>query len=188
MTIQPSDDCYHDTAIDDIQWQFNKDSTLQVFGYKSGFVMDYGTTRLKEWNPKTTPPFYTIKFPRETFIDPFKHVKYTGPYKSHEYVKDYLKAKYVDGRGFLVGTHGENISTVFDHPYTGVEYTADAKNDALAHFGLIDVQPLKLPFSLRRRAFNRLPYAVKRKLRFWAGEKKWVLRPLFSAVYNFLRA
>lgn len=188
MTIQPSDDCYWNLAIDEIHNEFDADPTLQVFGYKSGFVMDYATTQLKEWNPKTTPPFYTIRFPREIFIDAMKHIKYTGPYKSHEYVKDYLKAKYIDGRGFLVGTHGENISTVFDHPYAGVEYTGNAKNYVLAHFGLKGVERLKLPFSLRRRAFNRLPYAVKRKLRFWAGDKKWVLRPLFSAIYTFLRA
>lgn len=184
MTIQPSDDCYRSIAVGEIKQVFEHDKSLQVFGYKSGYVMDYMSQKLCEWNPKTTPPFYTIKFPRETFIDPLKHLLYTGPYKSHEFVKDYLKALYVDSRGFLVGTHGFNISTVFDHPYAGRECDLEL----LSFFGLSGVEKLVLPLSIRNIIFRKLPYGVKRKLRYWAGEKVWILRPLFSVIYNYLRA
>lgn len=189
MTIQPSDDCYKSTAFEEIKSELK--GKYDVFGYKNGYVMDYHNERLCEWNPKTTPPFYTIRFPREVFIDPQKHVRYTGPYKSHEYVKDYLASKYVvseTNRGYLVGTHGFNISTVFDHPYAGYEYLGDNVTGLLREFGIDKAGPLVLPFSLRNEIFRKLPHGVKRKLRYLAGEKKWILRPIFSLIYNFLRA
>ena len=195
MTIQPSDDCYHRNAVKGIQGVFKELPALQAFGFEQGYLMNYQTKEIAEWNPKTTPPFYTIKFPRPTFINPLEHVDYTGlkkdvgPYKkgtpipSHEYVKDCLRAGYVKDRGFLVGTHGVNISTVFDHPYKGNKLNQDVLKD----FGLENVKPLKLPFSFRRIIFNKLPYKAKRKLRYLAGEKKWILKPLFSLLYNGLR-
>lgn len=189
MTIQPSDDCYSSVAVEQIKNHFTYNPGLQCFGYKKGYVMDYMSQKLCGWNPKTTPPFYTIKFPREKFVDPLKHLEYTGPYKSHEYVKDYLKARYIEERGFLVGTHGYNISTVFDHPYAGYEFpNSFSVRRILTNFGLENVDKLITPFSLRNYLFRKLTYAVKRKLRYWAGEKKWALRPLFALIYNFLRA
>ena len=188
MTIQPSDDLYYSGMVEETHQYFEKHPEMNVFGYKKGYVMDYVNQRLCDWNPKTTPPFYTIKFSRGTFIEPLKHIEFTGPYKSHEYVKDFLKAEYIDKKGFLVGTHGVNISTVFDHPYTGHEYLGSNIQDILKDFGLKDVKKLKLPFSMGSVIFKRMPYGAKRKLRYWSGEKKWILRPLFALIYNILRA
>lgn len=195
MTIQPSDDCYHRNAVKGIQTVFKELPTLEAFGFEQGYLMNYQTEEIAEWNPKTTPPFYTIKFPRPIFINPLEHVEYTalkkdsGPYKkgtpipSHEYVKDCLRTGYVKERGFLVGTHGENISTIWNHPYRGVWLNKEVLKD----FGLEDIPPLKLPFSLRRKIFSKLPHKVLRKIRYWAGEKQWILRPIFSLIYNGLR-
>lgn len=182
MTIQPSDDCYHSGMVDEVQREIFKDAN-QVVGYKHGYIMDYKTQEVREYNPETNPPFFTIRFPRETFIDPLKHIEYTGPYKSHEFVVDYLKHSYLEGRGFLVGIHGFNISTVFDHPYAGdrVDQTL------LGGFGLLLSEPLEVKFSVRSWIFSKMPYQVKRKLRFWSGEKKWILRPFFALIYNTLR-
>ena len=195
MTIQPSDDCYHRNAVKGIQAVFKELPTLQAFGFENGYIMNYQTKEIAEWNPKTTPPFYTIKFRRPDFINPLVHVEYTGlkkdvgdykkgtPLPSHEYVKDCLRTGYVKDRGFLVGTHGVNISTVFDHPYRGEVVGSEVLED----FGLDKVESLKLPFSFRRIIFNKLPYKAKRKLRYLAGEKRWILRPVFSLLYNGLR-
>ena len=194
MTIQPSDDCYHKNAIKGIQAVFREMPELQAFGFEAGYLMNYQTKEIAEWNPKTNPPFYTIKFKRPDFINPLAHVEYTalkkdvGTYKkgtplpSHEYVGDCLRYGKVKDRGFLVGTHGVNISTVFDHPYKGA-----VVNDVEKDFWDVSPEPLKLPFSLRRILFNKLPYKAKRKLRYLAGEKKWILRPVFSLLYNGLR-
>jgi len=173
MTIQPSDDCYYATAVDEIQATL-QDNSLEVFGYKHGFVMDYISGRVAEWNPITTPPFYTIKFPREIFVDPIKHVKHTGPYESHEYVKDFLNAYYCDYRGFIVGTHGENISTVFDHPF--------AKETEEKPVGFPEFAPLKLKSSVRKSLMRMLPHGWQRKLRYWLGEC------FYSRLYRWLRS
>lgn len=182
MTIQPSDDCYHSNAVEDIQQFFSTHKDVNVYGYKKGYVMDYINGRLCEWNPGTTPPFYTIRFSRETFVEPYKHMKYTGPYKSHEYVKDFLKAEYVDDRKFIVGTHGENISTVFDHPFAGHEFLGDNILTILKDFGLQNVGTLKLKWSFRKWFMRQLPYGWRRKVRYYLGER------FGNKVYNWLRS
>lgn len=182
MTIQPSDDCYVTDMVQEHQEFFDKNKDIHVYGYQKGYVMDYTSRRIMEWNPKTTPPFYTIRFPYHTFTDPFKHAGYIGPYKSHEYVKDFLPALYQHKRGFLVGTHGENISTVFDHPYAKALGPHNPEIAILHDFGLDNTAPLRLPVSIRKWGFNKLPYAIKRKLRYWS-ERSMV----WSAIYKFLR-
>ena len=77
MTIQPSDDCYNRHMVKGVKAIFAK-TDLQAFGFAKGYIMDYRTRELSEYNPQTNPPFYTIKFARETFIDPFKHAQYTS--------------------------------------------------------------------------------------------------------------
>ena len=78
MTIQPSDDCYHKEAVGEFQYIL-KAKKVQAVGYEKGYVANYLTKELREWNPNTSPPFYTIKFPRKIFMDPHQHMTYTGP-------------------------------------------------------------------------------------------------------------
>lgn len=176
MTIQPSDDCYHRETVEGMQRLFST-TDYNAIGYKNGYLMNYQTGELKEYNPKTNPPFFTIRFPKETFIDPLRHAKYTGPYKSHEYIGDHLKYTQIDKRGFVVGTHGENVSTHFNHPYGGMIMP----KEILHEFGLFFVEPLKIRYSIRKRIMRRLPHKVQRKLRYIFGEK------IYSKLYNFLR-
>lgn len=178
MTIQPSDDCYHKDMVKEVQAIFRNNPQFEAIGFRQGYVMDYKTKELKEWNPKTIPPFFTIKFPTQTFIDPWKHLEFTGPYKSHEYVGDKLKFGNINFRGFLVGTHGENISTVFNHPFAGE--TADPK--ILEEFGLKDVEYLKVRMSLRKIIMRKLPHQWQKKLRYWLGER------FYAKFYDFIRA
>lgn len=181
MTIQPSDDCYITDMVQEAQSFFRVNHNIKVLGYQLGYVMDYVNQRLAEWNPKTTPPFYTISYPREVFIDPLKHAKYIGPYKSHEYVKDFLPALYQHKRGMVVGTHGENISTIFKHPYAGREFEGKEKDTILHDFGLDYAGPLKLKISLRKALMRQLPHGWQRKLRYWLGER------FYARIYKFLR-
>jgi hypothetical protein len=76
-----------------------------------------------------------------------------------------------------VGTHGENISTVFKHPFAG----NDVDPSVLAEFGLEGVKPLKIKLSLRRWFMKQLPHGWQRKLRYWVGER------FYARIYNFLR-
>ena len=180
MSIQPSDDCYHKTMVKEVQDVFEADATIQAVAYKRGFVMDYKTKELRLWNPTTNPPFYTIKFTRQLFTDPLKHIEYAG-IKSHEYL-DVLKIHPMEERGFLVGTHGENISTVFNHPFATPLPETWQPFSVLYHFGLENVDALTIPTSVRRALMRRLPHGWQRKLRYWLGER-------FAArFYDFIRS
>lgn len=190
MTIQPSDDLYDEEMVEAVQGFFQEHPDFQALGFRQGYICNYQTKEVAEYGPNTSPPFYTIKFPRDVFVDPLKHVEYTalksdvGKYKkgtpipSHEYVGDALKYAATDDKGFMVGTHGENISTHWNHPFKGRMLSEEEAVLVLANFGIQHVEPLKLPFSLRRWVLKRLPHSLRRKLRYWWAEK----------LYNFIRS
>lgn len=178
MTIQPSDDLYYSEAIDEIQDVLN-DRNTNACGYSKGYIANYQTKEVKEYNPKTNPPFYTIKFKRDVFTDPLKHLEYTGikhnyyntryelgtPLPSHEYLKDVFGDGYkpINKRGFLVGTHGVNISTHFNIPYAGNM----VDESVLEWFGLENVDKLKIKISLGKRIILKMPHKIQRKIRYW---------------------
>lgn len=177
MTIQPSDDCYMSTAVEAIQVFFSIYDD-QAVTFKRGYIMDYTTKGLSEYNPKTNPPFFTIKFPKKTFLDAREHVLYTGPYKSHEYIGQKLRLGAFEDRGFLVGTHGENISTYYDHPYRGEVIEGREAVAITSQFGLLGVPPIVIKKGLRRWILKKLPHPIRRKLRYWLGERLWA--PIYS--------
>lgn len=78
FSIQPSDDCHEKNFVKDIQQLFREAPNFQAIGFEQGYIMNYLTGELAEYNPITNPPFYTIKFPRDIFIDPLKHLSYTS--------------------------------------------------------------------------------------------------------------
>lgn len=197
MTIQPSDDLYYSQAVEGIQKLFDSHPELQAVGFTKGYISNYSTKETAEYNPNTNPPFYTIKFPKATFMDPRGHANYTGlkadvykddekllykkgtPLPSHEYVPICLNyGKIEDVRGFLVGTHGENISTTFVHPFKGTSVSSEV----LKNFGIYEAPYLKIKFSWRKKLLRKLPHKVQRKLRYIFGERGW------NRIYNFLRS
>ena len=194
--LQPSDDCYHKETVRSVKEAFKNPETEAV-SFTKGYLCNYTTKELLEYNPETNPPFAAIKYSRGTFFDPAKHLKYVslkedaGKYKagtplpSHEYLPKCLKTDFFEGRGFLVGTHLSNISTTFDHPYGGTP--VKDREQILDQFGIATAEVFKPPISIRSKIFHALPYGVKRKLRYWGGDCKWPLRPLFSWFYHFIR-
>lgn len=180
MTIQPSDDVYHLGFVEEIQTLFEK-TDFQAIGYNSGYITNYKTGEICEYTPKTNPPFFTLKFPKDIFLDPIRHMKYSGPYKSHEYVGDHMKYLSVPKRGFCVGTHGENISTHFNHPYAGRRLEGEEREKTLEAFGINPNQRIKIHISVRKWVMKKLPYGWQRKLRYWFGEC------LYNRFYNFIR-
>lgn len=211
MTIQPSDDCYRNISVDHIQ-RFFEDWDKRPFsrinpgyhaqkkpdwfffagGFQKGYICNYSTKEVSDYNPKTNPPFYTIRFPREVFTDPLQHVKWTamrydeGGYKagtplpSHEYLKNVFEGGYAkwDVRGFLVGTHGENISTYYDHPYKGIGYGEDDGFEILSKFGIDCAPLLRFKLGWKRWILKKLPHRIRRKIRYWFTE----------VIYDWLRS
>lgn len=176
MTIQPSDDCYHSLFIQRINDFFDNNPDYNAVGYQGGYIMNYQTKEISEYNPNTNPPFFTIKFPKSVFIDPYKHMKYTGPYKSHEHIPDFTKYYRYSWRGFIVGCHGENISTYYDHPFKGENI--DNPSNVQDEFGLLGAPDLKFKVGWRRWVLKKIPHPIRRKLRYWFNEK----------LYEFLRS
>lgn len=174
--LQPSDDCYHQNTFASFKKSFADKKDVNVISFQRGFICNYTTMEVLEYNPKTNPPFFCVRYPRKAFFDPGLHMNWTGPFKSHEYIGEKLNEEFFDGRGFLVGCHGENISTHFNHPYGG-----ERVEEILPSFGLSGVESLSLPFSLRKWVMRHLPHPVRRKLRYWFGEI------IGNRVYNFLR-
>lgn len=179
MTIQPSDDLYHKDAVGIIQ-NILQDHKYDAVGFQRGYIANYNTKEVNEYNPLTNPPFYTIKFPEKIFRDPLQHSKFTslkkdsGKYKagtplpSHEYVGECMRyAQIGDLRGFLVGTHGVNISTTFNNPYKGDR----VDSEILKNFCIYDVPVLKIKMSVWKKIMIKLPFKVQRKLRYWFNEK-----------------
>lgn len=158
QTIQPSDDIYHQHAIDEIQRQ--KPAFKKAFGFNKGFILNARTHQLAEWNGRTLPPFSTIVFPTETFLNPEKHYDYIGPYVSHESVPDFFDFDILPMRGFFyVVEHGQNISTVWNHPYKGREIIGEEKRQLFEEFGIADSKIIKTKMPMRlilRAIFNRL--------------------------------
>ncbi len=181
MTIQPSDDLYTTRAVEGIKKIFEAHPDVSGMGFKYGYICNYNTKEVSEYNPETNPPFYTFKFPKADFTDPLRHAQFTalkrdsGQYKagtpcpSHEYVPECVKFAVVDDvRGFMVGTHGNNISTTFTNPYKGEAVGSSVFED----FGIHKVEPLKQNIDMFQKIYILLPYRAQRKIRYILHEWK----------------
>lgn len=154
LTLQPSDDCYLSDSFERIQSEpYEKHKSI---GFTKGYIMNYNTLELAEYNPTTIPPFSTIMFPKEVFLDPYQHLKYTGPYQSHEYIKDHTNFKALEGRGFIVGCHGENISTGFNHNFQGNSLSDKDRESILIKTGLFGVEGFTPQKDTKRKILKKI--------------------------------
>lgn len=175
LTIQPSDDLYFSDTPKRLRDKFDEvDKDKAAVGWKFGYIMNYTDKELAEYSTTswttdsvstyhtdTTPPFFTIIFPKHIFLDPQKHFDHIGPYKSHENIVDVMPYYALEGRGFIVGTHGENISTTYNHRYKGRIIEGKERDDLLMKAGIFYSKPIKVNYSNRvklRRLVNRLPF------------------------------
>ena len=193
VLLLPSDDLYASATVASIKKIF-KETKKQAVGFTHGYICNYHTKEILEYNPNTNPPFFAARFPRSTFFDPAKHLKYIStkrdegkykkgtPYPSHEWIPNAFDMAFFNERGFMVGTHGENISTHFNHPFGGRRIEGAEKLELQARFGINHSPVLKIPFSLRKWFMRQLPYGWQRKLRYVIGEK------CVHRLYTFLRS
>lgn len=164
VTIQPSDDMYLSRSVDQIQnTEFEK-----VAGYRQGYIINYASKEVAEYNPETCPPFYTIKFPKEVFINAKQHFEYVKDYVSHEYVEKDMTI--LPGRGFVVGTHGANISTTWNIPFKGRLLNKEEKDKVLLETGNYFTDPvlMKPTKTVRlRKLLNILPFQKQLKVLYY---------------------
>ena len=139
-TLTPSDDLYHQSAIDDIQnTEYNKGKATV---FNKGFMHNTKTQRVAEWNPETNPPFYTIMYPADVFFDPVKHFEYMKDFKSHEDIARLFECVRLPNDRYCVLTHEKNISTNYYHPFRGKEYQNG--QEIMRDFGVEIGKPSKL--------------------------------------------
>lgn len=166
MTIQPSDDMYCSGAFWDIQ---NVEPEMgKAIHFPSGYIMNYSSKEVAEYNPDTMSPFATTIFPKDVFLDPWKHLDYTGPYESHEYVKDFFRIHEIPKRSYMVGTHGANISTAWSIPYKGREILGTEREYVWLSFSCWDTDPLPMHKSWRlygRILYNKLPKSIQKTIK-----------------------
>lgn len=164
LTIQPSDDVYELSAVEKIQSVAPVDG--KAVAYRHGYIMNYATKEVAEYDPETLSPFSTVIFAKDTFIDSKKHFERIGPYRSHEYVFDHMEeSEWLEGRGYMVGTHGENISTTWNIGYKGKEVLGTLRDEVWLKFACWDADPVVVHKSLRlvlRTVFNFLPVPVQK--------------------------
>ena len=135
---------YHKDVVESIQ--------QQPFAYKralvhhNGYNHDINANKIAEWKPGAghLPPFYTIMYPADVFLDPQKHFDYLKGYKSHEDIeKLFDNVRLPDGR-YCVNVHGRNLSTSWEgynpqgrtkHDFVGEEFIEE-RETILKEFGI----------------------------------------------------
>jgi hypothetical protein len=144
-TILASDDMYAKDVVSNIHRQEYKERRALVHWH--GYVRNIETGQIGEWLPghDHLPPFYTIMYPADTFLDPQKHFDYLKGYKSHEHIEGLFENVVMPDGKYMVNTHGNNISTSWMwhrdteqvHPLIGKEFTEEKeKKNILKQFGL----------------------------------------------------
>jgi hypothetical protein len=147
---------------------------MRIKGFKKGYIIDYSTKEIAEYlctndrpvdiiekYPDTTPPFYTMIFSRDEFVDPEKHFEAVKDIRSHEDVGGHPTFEEQLGRGFIVGCHGNNISTAFNHPFKGRTLDKEEAEAVMIKAGILYSKPLVFKELKRlkvRRLLNRLPF------------------------------
>ena len=82
----------------------------------------------------------------------------------------------LEGRGFVVGVHGENISTTYNHRYRGRILTKEETEDILIKTGTLHAEPLKFTPSVRLRVrtlINKLPLRQQIKNFYYSLPISW---------------
>ena len=134
LTRIDSDDMFHKDALRKI-----REDGGSVVAMSGGYIYDIHSRKLAFYNPKTNPPFHTIGFSEEEFLDVRRHLFVYGPhFKSHEDVSK-LHPHVLTERLYCVTTHNpkNHISTTFLHPYKGCDIVDEhKKRQILSLFGL----------------------------------------------------
>jgi len=135
-TIVPSDDMYHKDVVESIQKEPYREKGALV--HHKGYVFNEPTKQLAEWNPpkNSFPPFYTIMYPVDVFLDPQKHFDYVKPYRSHEDIPKIFKTKQLPDNRYCVMVHENNISTNWYCGFKGKVFHGEEKEKILKDFGI----------------------------------------------------
>jgi len=131
FTVLDSDDMFSKDVVDEIQRE--KPAFKKALVYQKGYIYDDTTRKLADWDTES-PPFYTIIYPTEVFVDAIKKREYVDAFKSHEDIIRFLHYKVLSKNKYCVVVHKNNKSTYWEHKYKGQEYSQ--KEKILNNFGI----------------------------------------------------
>lgn len=132
LTRIDSDDMLHREAIRTIISQFPEKGKALVF--QKGLAYNHLTGELTEWHPNTNPPFHTIIFPKDVFLDAQKYLDYMDGFKSHEDIPKIFDCYQLPDYYYCYVLHGKHISTTWNHPFR--QRDKKVSLDKLKEFGL----------------------------------------------------
>jgi len=125
-----SDDMVHKGFVDLVKNEPHR----EAFYMKGGYI--YSTDgRLAEWKNPESMSIYTINYPTRVFSNAKEHFDYQKGFSSHEQIPNIFDAKQLPDGLYCATTHGQNISTVWEHPFRGKEiYSETAKKQIISNF------------------------------------------------------
>lgn len=135
FTVLDSDDMFHKDMVKMIQGE-NYEYKKALTPIK-GLILNAKTGQLADWNHPSCPPYYTIMFPSEMFLDAKKQIEYYYPFVSHEDILRIFKCKRLPDDMYCCTVHSGNISTHWEHSAMGEEYFYESEiKSILKNFGI----------------------------------------------------
>lgn len=175
-TLAPSDDMFHKDEMEEVQ-ECVPLAKKAALTHDKGFLFNQQSQRLAEWNPTTNPPFYTLIYPKEIFLDPQKHFEYMAGFKSHEDIVRLFNCFALPDRRYCVLVHKKNISTNWWHPFRGKVFSWREGKEILKDFGIEIETPSAISGGMRE-----MELIAKRLV------KRWMLRLLMKVgLYNYVK-
>lgn len=129
FTVIDSDDMFQKDVVELIQ--------KEEYEYKKaltpikGYILNDATGQLADWNHQSCPPYYTIMFPTEVFLNAEKQLAYYYPFVSHEDILKIFKCKRMPDNLYCCTVHEGNISTHWKHHMRGEEYFLEEEKELL---------------------------------------------------------
>jgi len=135
FTVLDSDDMFHRDLVKLVQKE--EYELRKALTPVRGLILNNETGQLANWEHPSCPPFYTILFPVEIFMDAKKHLEYYYPFRSHEDILKIFKCKRMKDFLYCATCHKGNISTAWENSVRGQEYFYDnQKEEILKDFGI----------------------------------------------------
>jgi len=181
-TILGSDDMAHEKAVECIQEHESEKNKALTHG--DGYLFNANTQRLAEWNPETNPPFYTIMYPMETFLNAEKHVEYMKGFKTHEDIPNLFDCEKLNDGMYCYLVHKNNISTNWWHPFRGKLFTWQQGTEILRGFGIKVETPSDIEGEVREGKAVIKRWFLQLLIKIGVYKYGWKIRQAFRSYHQ----
>ncbi len=131
-----TDDLFHKTVIDEVQSHDFKWRKALV--YQKGYCYDCKNKKLQHY-VMPSPPFSTLMFPKDIFIDQKKRTEYVGELYGHDEVFRKFDSVVLSENKYVVLIHQDNLSSIYIENLTKLdrfEIPQKEHDSILSEFGI----------------------------------------------------